>query len=743
MIIAYTGQAFLGMALLIAGLQAFGSTPYRYATRLAWGQLWFVAFAFGLLLYAHVTDQFSLLSVFQHSHTHKPLLYKISGVWGNHEGSMLLWVLILTTYGAILLSQLKVRDESYSLAAPLMGFMNFGFLLFILMACDPFAVADPVPLQGQDLNPLLQDPSLAIHPPILYLGYAGFAVPFVLTILVLIRGKIPDEWPTLMRPWILLAWTFLTLGAGLGSLWAYYELGWGGWWFWDPVENAALMPWLAGTALVHTIVVLKASKALKAWTLFLSILTFALCLFGTFLVRSGLLTSVHNFAVDPERGAFILILSSLLVLPALGLFMWRLPLMRSPVPTLPLSRSGLILLMSLILITGVVTVALGTLYPLILEAFGQKITVGAPYYTATFVPMMLPLLILTGLGPWYVWASNGLPQSSLKWLFPLFSITILISCFGLSIGSTLGLAAFVGAVWVTVATLGYAVKKRKIFSGTILSHLGIGIAVLGMAGSSLGEKEVIQALKIGDELKVGPISLTLQQVSSREGANYTAYQATLNLENGLPLKPEKRFYWTQKVIHGESAIRSVGLGWLNHIYVTIGEEYEGQKWSIHAYYKPFINLLWVGILLVVMGGMVACLKRFRGLSKISPIVLLLVYPTMGIDAHEQLSDSSQEERARILSQKMVCPTCQGQLLDESPIESAAQLRIQIRKAVRAGETDEQIVNEFVKKFGSQIITKPPISTSTYILWFGPWLLLLGVIGIFVGRNIGVQSGKNG
>jgi len=743
MIIAYTGEAFLGIALLIAGLQAFGPGRYHWASRLAWGQLMFVAFAFGLLLYAHVTDQFSLLSVFQHSHTHKPLLYKISGVWGNHEGSMLLWVLILTAYGAVLLSQLNNRNESYSLIAPLMGFMNFGFLLFILMTCDPFAVADPIPLQGQDLNPLLQDPSLAVHPPILYLGYAGFSIPFVLTIMTLINGKIPDDWSTLIRPWILSSWTFLTLGAALGSFWAYYELGWGGWWFWDPVENAALMPWLTGTALVHTIVVHKTTKALRAWTLFLSILTFALCLFGTFLVRSGLLTSVHNFAVDPERGAFILILSSLLVFPALGLFMWRLPMMRSPVPTLPLSRSGLILLMSLILITGVLTVALGTLYPLILEAFGEKITVGAPYYTATFVPMMLPLLVLTGLGPWYIWASNGLPTSSLKWVLPLFCVTILISCFGLSISHALGLAAFAGAVWVTVSTLGYAVKKRKIFSGTILSHLGIGIAVLGMAGSSLGEKEMIQALKIGDKIRVGPISLTLQQVTSREGANYTAHRATLDLENGLPLTPEKRFYWAQKVIHGESAIRSVGFGWLNHIYVTIGEEYEGQKWSIHAYYKPFINLLWIGMLLVVIGGGVACLKRFRGLSKLSPLLLLLAFPTWGIDAHEQLSDSSMEERARILSQKMVCPTCQGQLLDESPIESAAQLRIQIRKAVRAGETDEQIVNEFVKKYGSQIITTPPVSSSTYILWFGPWLFLLAVVGIFIGFKVLARPGKNG
>lgn len=542
MILAYTGQAFLGIALLMAGLQAFGPARYFSTPRVAWGALVFVALAFGLLIYAHVTDQFSLLSVVLHSHTQKPLLYKISGVWGNHEGSMLLWALILSGYGAAVSAQVKNLEPPYPMISPLLGFINFGFLLFVLMACDPFDVVDSTPLQGQDLNPLLQDPSLAIHPPILYMGYVGFAVPFVFAVAALIHGKMPEDWPTLIRPWIVFAWTFLTFGAGLGSYWAYYELGWGGWWFWDPVENAALMPWLTATALVHTVIAVKATKTLRAWTLFLSVLTFALCLFGTFLVRSGLLTSVHNFAVDPERGAFILILSSLLILPALGLFIWRLSTMRSLIPTIPLSRSGLILLMTLILITGTATVALGTLYPLMLEAFGQKITVGAPYFNTTFVPMMLPLLVLVGLGPWYNWPSNGLPSSALRWLLPIFCGTILLSLIvylGFGVRHILGLAALTGAVWAIMTTLGLALKKRKILSGTILGHLGIGIAVLGMVGSSLGEKEVITALKIGDMVAVGPVSLTLQQVVPQKGPNYTAHRATLLLKNGTKLMPEK------------------------------------------------------------------------------------------------------------------------------------------------------------------------------------------------------------
>jgi cytochrome c-type biogenesis protein CcmF len=497
------------------------------------------------------------------------------------------------------------------------------------------------------------------------------------------------------------------------------------------------MPFLIATALVHTVIVVKATKALTAWTLYLSILTFALCLFGTFLIRSGLLTSVHNFAVDPERGAFILILSSLLIVPALGLFMWRFSKIHGKVPTIPLSRSGLILLMSLILVAGTATVALGTLYPLILESFGQKITVGAPYFNATFVPMMLPLLILVGLGPWYSWPSSGLPPSSVRWLVPLFCVTALIVFviyFGFGMRHVLGIAAFASAVWTVVATLGLAIKKRKLLSGTILGHLGIGIAVLGMVGSSLGEKEVIEALKIGDTTMVGPIALTLEQVILRKGPNYTAHQAMIQTDAGATLNPEKRFYWTQGVIHAESAIRSVGLGRMNHVYVTLGEEYEGQKWSIHAYYKPFINLLWVGVLIMVLGGIVACLKRYRALPKVLPLVIVLLPPVLGVDAHEQLPDPALEKRARILSQKIICPTCQGQTLDESPIESALQLRSKIRTAIGEGQTDQQILDAFAAEYGSQILTTPTVSKNTYVLWYGPWLIFILTIGMFITKN---------
>jgi cytochrome c-type biogenesis protein CcmF len=738
MILAYIGQAFLGIALLMAACQAISTSRYFSQHRLAYGQALFVMLAFFLLLYAHVTDQFALLSVVMHSHTAKPLLYKISGVWGNHEGSMLLWVMVLVIYGAIIARQVKDLEAPYPLAISLTGLMNFGFLLFVLMACDPFAITDPIPVQGQDLNPLLQDPSLAIHPPVLYIGYAGFAVPFIFSVVVLVHGKMPENWAAFLRPWVLFAWTFLTLGAGLGSFWAYYELGWGGWWFWDPVENAALMPWLTATALVHAVCTLTVTKAFRAWTLCLSILTFALCLFGTFLVRSGLLTSVHNFAVDPERGAFILILSSCLILPAVGLFVWRLKEMRSPIATALPSRQGLVVLMTLILIAGTATVALGTLYPLILEAFGQKITVGAPYFNTTFVPMMLPLLVLLGLSLWYSWKPQGLPPSSSKWLLPIFCLSVfivLVAHFGFGVRHIFGLTAFAAAIWAILGTVGYAIKKKKVLSGTIFAHLGVGVAVLGMVGSSLGESDVIKVVKLNESFDVGPIALTLQKVTNFEGSNYRVQQATLMVNpDGATLIPEKRFYWTQKVIHGESAIRSVGFFRLHHIYVTLGEEYEGEQWSLHGYYKPFINLLWVGILLIVFGGILSTIKRFRSLKKAFPVMIVLLQPTFCVDAHEQLADPLLEGRARTLSQKILCPTCQGQTLDESPVQAAVQLRRKIRILLSEGHTDEQVIESLVAQYGKQVAITPRFDLSTYALWFGPWVIFMLILSGFLYKN---------
>ena len=682
-----------------------------------------------------------------HSHTHKPLIYKIAGVWGNHEGSMLLWVLILTGYGAAMTWQLKSQNPAYHLTFPLLGLINAGFLLFILMGCDSFTIVASAPLEGQDMNPLLQDPSLAIHPPILYLGMAGFAVPFVFAACALLQGKIPEGWAGLVYPWALFAWAFLTLGLGLGSYWAYYELGWGGWWFWDPVENAALMPWLAATALVHALRSMDRTGTLKAWALCLCILTFALCLFGIFLVRSGLLTSVHSFAVDPERGIMILILSCFLVLPVLGLFVWRLPQMQSVETIVPFSRPSHILLMTLLLTCGVATIAIGTVYPLAAQIFNLKITVGEPYFRATFVPMMLPLLFLMGFAPWPAWGKD-MPFSDYHRLIFLMLITAL-SVWGVyfiaGIPSILGVGALAGGIWIILTTIHYAIKNSRYFSGMAVAHIGIGIAVLGMAGSNLWEQEVIRVVKKGEPFEVGPCQLVLQDVHFRRGANYQAQQANFLVKpGGAILAPEKRHYWTQGIIHGEAAIQSVGL---HHIYLTLGQEYEGRRWSIHAYYKPFINLLWIGGLLCVMGGFIAFIKRLKPKGIPSFLrVLILLAPGMAegfaFEVHEQVANPLLEKRARSLSQKILCPQCQGQLLDESPIAAAADLRRQIRASLLNGETDQEILNKFVDQFGPQIITRPPLNPATCILWFAPWVIFMAAVGKFI-ISASTAKGKKG
>lgn len=737
MITAYTGQALLGAALIFSLLQIFASKRLFTSFSFAYAQAFCVGWAFFLLIYAHVTDQFALLSVVLHSHTQKPLLYKIAGVWGNHEGSMLLWVFILSLYGALVSRQVQNRETPYPLVISLMGLMNFGFLLFMMMVCDPFALVETIPSEGQDLNPVLQDPSLAIHPPILYMGYVGFAIPFVFAATALIHGKIPENWVALLRPWALFAWTCLTLGVGLGSFWAYYELGWGGWWFWDPVENMSLMPWLAATALIHMICALNVTKAFQAWTLFLSILTFALCLLGTFFVRSGLLTSVHSFAFDPERGTFIFLLSCFLVLPVMSLFLWRLKGMSSSLVKL-LSRPGLILMTTLILMSGIITIALGTFYPLILEVFDKKITVGTPYYLKTFIPIMMPLLIILGVSLWYSWLPQNLNKSSVRWVAVILGLTIivgLIAYFGFGLKHILGLSAFISSVWAILGTLGYAIKRQKYRSGTILAHLGTGVAVLGMTLSCMGEKEIVCLVKEKETFSIASIPLTLKEVISIKGKNYQAHRAVFAIEAyGKVLMPEKRFYWTQKVVHGESAIQSVGWARLHHVYITLGEEYEGKQWSIHAYYKPFINLLWVGLLLIVIGGLMAFRKRFSALKKIASLWLLVLLPTLTLEAPEQLLDENLERRARALSQQIICPVCQGQTLDESPVEEAQHLRTEIRLALSRGETDEQIVNVLIKKYGPQIVRTPPMTWDTCALWFGPWVVFGVLMGLFLRRK---------
>ena len=663
----YLGQAFLSLALLASCLQSFWRfSSSKRAYQMAKVQCVFVVGAFIILTFAHVTSDFSVVNVVANSHTAKPLLYKIGGVWGNHEGSMLLWVMILSLYGVM------VKRVSI---VPLMGVISAGFLLFMLIACNPFEVMASIPQNGDDLNPLLQDPSLVIHPPFLYSGYVGFSIPFCLAIDALIKGKLDIDWVRETHFWTMVSWSFLTFGLLLGSFWAYYELGWGGWWFWDPVENAALMPWLMATALLHSLKVTQNKNAFNAWSLFLAILTFSLCLLGMFLVRSGLLISVHSFAIDPERGVILFFLCCLIILPALILFCMRIKNIRSLVATSPLSRSGFLLFNNIFLLCGTSTILLAIFYPLILGFFNQSISIGAPYFQATFVPLMVPLLFLVGLGPWFSWAENSLHDVVQK-ILPAFCLTASLILGGYYFtdhpASFLAIIGNAGALWVIIATAHLYIKTNKkslSFYSMCLAHVGLGIAVLGMIESTVGEIEIMPTLASNESVVVGQYNVTLEKIEIVKGPNYNAQKAHLLLtKNGkdiATLQPEKRFYWTQKNIHSETAIYS---NLVSHVYVAMGEEYTNGQWSFRFYFKPWINLLWFGVVLIAVGGALSAWNKRKALFFI--LLLMLGGSSFATNAHELLNDPHLEAVARELDKTILCPVCSGQTLDSSMADMA-------------------------------------------------------------------------
>jgi cytochrome c-type biogenesis protein CcmF len=572
-----------------------------------------------------------VLNVVQNSHSAKPLIYKISGVWGNHEGSMLLWVLILALFGGVVAlarNSIPMRLQANTLAVQ--ASITIAFLLFILTTSNPFTRVIPAPLEGQDLNPLLQDPGLAIHPPLLYIGYVGFSISFAFACAALLDGRIDAVWARIVRPWTLGAWAFLTLGIAMGSYWAYYELGWGGWWFWDPVENASLMPWLAGTALVHSTVVMEKRDALKVWTILLAILTFSLSLLGTFLVRSGVLTSVHSFAVDPERGTFILGILILFIGGSLALFAWRAPMLKQGGLFAPISREGALVLNNLFLATACATVFIGTLYPLALEVLtGEKISVGAPFFNFTFLPLIVPLLLLLPLGQTLAWKRGNFLGTAQR-LYAVFGISLLatIAMFALQhggpaaapLGVGLGVYLVLGSIneivsrsWSRGAPLSVAWRKARGLPrsawGTSIAHAGVGLTVIGIAATAWGV-EAIGSLKLGERLKAGDYEVRLEQVTPRVEANYREDVAVLTVisagrELGT-IETMKRLYVARGMPTTEAGILTTGLG---QIYASIGEVQADGSIGMRLYHKPLVLLIWIGSLVMAAGGALSLTDR--------------------------------------------------------------------------------------------------------------------------------------
>ncbi len=645
------GHFAMILALLLAVVQgtlpiigaAKGRREWMAVARpAAFGQALFVSLAWGCLVYAFVTSDFTVVNVATNSNTLLPVEYKVAASWGSHEGSLLLWVLMLAGWGmAVAIFSRHLPEEMVARVLGVMGLVSIGFITFMLMTSDPFDRMFPAAAEGRDLNPLLQDPGMVFHPPLLYMGYVGFSVAFAFAIAALLGGKLDAAWARWSRPWTTVAWCFLTLGIALGSWWAYYELGWGGWWFWDPVENASFMPWLIGTALIHSLAVTEKRGTFKAWTVLLAIFAFSMSLLGTFLVRSGVLTSVHAFATDPERGLFILIFLVLVIGSSLALFAWRAPSVGLGGRFEGLSRETLLLSNNVLLAVATGTVLLGTLYPLFLDALGMgKISVGPPYFDAVFVPVMAPLVFLMGVGPIARWKKAELPDlwMRLRWALVISLILGVTLPFAAVVDqsvkwSPMAAVGFWMAAWIAVTTLemirqqirhaqGSFMARLRVqprgWWGMILAHLGIAVFIVGV--TSVRGYEVERDVKMvpGEVVSIDEYSFKFNGVKEVEGPNYRAAQGDFTLtKRGRvvdTLEPQKRIYFAQSQMPmTEASIRSTIVG---DVYVSLGEPVDGGAWTVRVYYKPFVTWIWGGCVLMALGGFVAMSdRRYRVLAR--------------------------------------------------------------------------------------------------------------------------------
>jgi cytochrome c-type biogenesis protein CcmF len=573
--------------------------------------------AFAMLLIAFGRTDLSVALVFENSHSAKPFIYKIAGAWGNHEGSMLLWVTILSVAGAFLaLFSRRTAERTLIAALGAQAALALGFYAFLLIASNPFARLNPAPLEGRGLNPLLQDPGLAFHPPTLYVGYVGLSVAFSLAVGALLTNDVDARLARAMRPWVLVAWIFLTLGITAGSYWAYYELGWGGYWFWDPVENASLMPWLAATALLHSVSVLAARDALKAWTMMLAVIAFSMSMVGTFLVRSGILTSVHAFAIDPERGNFLLALLAIYVGAAFTLFALRGATLKEGAPFELISRESALVINNLLLSVILGIVFVGTLYPLFVEAVsGEKLSVGAPYFNAVAGPLALILALLVGIGPLLSWRRQRRPVLKQLRIPALLGATALLSTFILApeIGVLPRLGLVIAAYLLAASLLPFVgrnpLRAPLAAWGMVIAHFGIAVALAGMAANAAFTNETLAVARPGETLTVGPWLVQLQGVTPTAGKNWTALEAELLASRGagpVILKPQTRYFFDPPMETNEAAIKTF---WNGQLYTVVGEPNSSGAWQLRLWWKPFVTLIWLGGALIALGGALALAGR--------------------------------------------------------------------------------------------------------------------------------------
>ena len=621
------GNILLWLSLLFSVLQFFNSYKKDNQNTLKInkiavnGLLASILLAFFLLIYSHVISDFTILNVVQNSHTTKPILYKISGVWGNHEGSMLLWILVLAVFNYFLFKLYNNKNTIFiSKTLEVQAFITIGFIVFTIFTSNPFEVIFPSPENGLGFNPVLQDPALAIHPPLLYIGYVGFSAAFSISVATLklnIVNSLP--WYNYMKPFVLAAWTFLSIGIALGSLWAYYELGWGGWWFWDPVENASFMPWLLGTALLHSLIIVEKRQSLQAWVLLLAILAFLLSVVGTFLVRSGILTSVHTFALDPSRGIYILAFTALLGFYSLILFGSNSKKYFNNNYFAFFSKEGAILINNIFMIIVCSTVFLGTIYPLLIEAItNNKISVGEPYYNSTVIPILIPAILVMGVGPILSWGKQNKSEITKK-ILPSIFITTIFTIIFFSIYrliSPIGVVGIVLAFWIISNNLVIFFKKINRSFGMIISHLGVGLLILGITGSSVWQIEKIINMKTDAEVNINKYKIVFDSIEEVKGPNYLALRGNFlvydkNKNIITILKPENRFYPITGNFTSEASIHT---NMLRDLYIVLGDGNLQKGWTVRLYYNPLVVWIWIGALVIFLGGLISLKNNIKKLA---------------------------------------------------------------------------------------------------------------------------------
>ena len=589
--------------------------------------------AMALLIAVFLRSDMSVALVAQNSHSAKPWLYKFAGAWGNHEGSMLLWVAVLgLSGGAVALFEKRLAGSTLIATLGAQAAIALGFYAFLLFASNPFARADPAPADGSGLNPLLQDPGLAFHPPTLYLGYVGISIAFSFAVGAMVTRDVGPAFARAMRPWVLGAWIFLTLGITAGSYWAYYELGWGGWWFWDPVENASLMPWLAATALLHSVTVLATRDGLRAWTVMLAVVAFSMSMLGTFLVRSGILTSVHAFAVDPERGAFILALLAIYIGGALALFALRIGTVRAGTTFEAVSREGALVVNNLLLTVILGVVLIGTLYPIVAASFGVQLSVGPPFFNKAAGPVALLLVAVMAVGPLLRWRRDRLRAALRRVAVPAAVTAVALAILlmlapGIGLLSLLGLMLAAGVAVASIAPLwGRDLGRTPLFTwGMVVAHLGIAVSLAGMASDSAFTRETLVAARIGEPQRVGPFTVTLDDIVPTVGTNWSALEARLSVRRGdraaFQMRPQSRFFANPTMVTSESAIATRLDG---QLYTVLGQQDAAGRWQIRLWWKPFVTLIWLGGVLIALGGLLSLIGRMRRERRGPPSVTLAV-----------------------------------------------------------------------------------------------------------------------